>query len=204
MSGCTHPLYLDLNLAPTTRFPQIEMTGLFFTNHRQVILEELNASQQRFVVSDLVWTGLSPEAAKEINPNDPLALPSGLPEKFALMYPWREPILFRSGRYLVHRVTGPADRFWGEVPGLELGPPDNPYAKCFVGNQSFRDEERARESVTVIDALYRKSKAEGDRTGQHQALLKALTMSEQAHCAGKEREAEVFRRWLRQKIGAGE
>ena len=204
MSGCTHPLYLDLNLTPTTRFPQIEMTGLFFTTHRQVILAELNASRQRFVVSDLVWTGLLPEAAKEVNPHDPLALPSEFPEQFALMYPWREPIVFRSGRYLVHRVTVPADKFWREDLELEREPTDSPYTKYFAGNQSFRDEEQARASVVVIDSLYRKSEAEGDQTGKHQALLKALTISEQAHYAGKEREAEVFRHWLREQLGGAD
>ena len=64
MSGCTHPLYLDLNLKPSTRFPQVEMTCLFFTKHRQEVLNELNASHQRFIVSDLVWTGMTPHAGR--------------------------------------------------------------------------------------------------------------------------------------------
>ena len=54
------------------------------------------------------------EAVKAVNPDNPLALPSSFPQQFADRYPWREPIVFRSGRYLVHRVTGPADRFWRE------------------------------------------------------------------------------------------
>jgi len=114
MSGCTHPLYLDLNVRPSTRFPQVEMTTLFFIHHRDEVLAEVNASRQRFIVSDLVWTGLTAEEAEEINPADPLALPRKFPDKYALTYPWNEPVVFRSGRYVVHRATGYASRFWRE------------------------------------------------------------------------------------------
>jgi hypothetical protein len=114
LSGCTHPLYLDLNLKPSTRFSQVEATCLYFTTHRNQVLAELNASHQQFVVSDLVWTGMSCQDARATDPNDPLAFPPNFPSRFAGTYPWREPIVFRSGRYLVHRATGPATTFWRE------------------------------------------------------------------------------------------
>ncbi len=76
MSGCTHPLLLDLNLKPSTRRSnKSRMTCLFFTQHRQNVLAELNASRQQLIVSDIVWTGLTAEEAEETNPDDPLALP---------------------------------------------------------------------------------------------------------------------------------
>ena len=81
MSGCTHPLYLDLDVKPSTRFPQVEMTTLFFVHHRDEVLSELNASRQRFIVSDLTWTGLTAEEAEETNPDDPLALPREFPDE---------------------------------------------------------------------------------------------------------------------------
>jgi hypothetical protein len=204
MSGCTHPLYLDLNLRPSTRFPQIEMTALFFVRHRNDLVADLNASRQRYIVSDLVWTGLSRQGAEEINPEDPLALPSEFPEEFVGVYPWTEPIVFRSGRYLVHRVTGPATPFWREdheEPARVRFNNWNEYLRRFEGKMSFRDEEAARASLAVIDDLYRESEQAGDKAGQHQATLKALSMADEAHWAGKEREAEVFRQWLRQKLG---
>jgi hypothetical protein len=199
MSGCTHPLYLDMNLKPSSRFNQIEMTCFFFTKHREVVLAELNAGHARFVVSDLVWAGLTAEEARETDPDDALALPSKFPEKLALMYPWREPIVFRSGRYVVHRVTGPADHCWrDDDSGFEK--PADRYSKFFIGNQSFRDEERAHKSLSVIDDLYRRSASAGDRTGQHVALEKALMMRDRARAAGKDPEAAVFGRWIAKRI----
>jgi hypothetical protein len=204
MSGCTHPLYLELNLRPSTRFPQVEMTALFFIRHRDDLVDDLNASRQRYVVTDLVWTGLSRQAAEETNPDDPLALPAHFPEEFVGVYPWTEPVVFRSGRYLVHRATGPASHFWREdeeeKPKVRFKNP-NDYLPRFEGKMSYRDEEAARASVAVIDELYREAEQTGDRAGQHQAQLKALSMADEARWAGKEREAEVFRSWLRDKLG---
>ena len=165
LSGCTHPLYLDLDVKPSTRFPQVEMATLFFVHHRDEILAELNASRQRFIVSDLTWTGLTAQEAEETNPNDPLALPREFPEEIpALLYPWDEPVVFRSGRYLVHRVTRPASRFWRLNP-VYASDGRNDYAEIYSADLSFRDEEAARRSVAVIDDLYKRSERTGDPAG---------------------------------------
>jgi len=204
LSGCTHGLYLDLGVRPSTRFPQVEMTTLFFVHHREAVLAELNASRQRFVVSDLVWTGLTPAEAEEEDPNDPLALPPRFPEEFVGAYPWREPVVFRSGRYLVHRVTGPASVFWrDDTEILSEGKYKTRYAEFFAGRLSYSDEAAARESVALIDELYRRSGTAYDRAGQHQALRAALTMFDEARLRGKDREAEAFRRWLEGKMDGG-
>jgi len=195
MSGCTHPLYLDLNLKPSTRFPQVEMTCLFFTKHTQEVLAELNASRQRFIVSDLVWTGLTAEEAAETNPADPLALPREFPDKFALTYPWNEPVVFRSGRYVVHRATGPASRFWRVNPVYESDS-KNEYRTMYSADLSFRDEEAARQSVAVIDEFYKHSQQTGDPAGRHEARIRALMMFDEARAAGKKQEAEVGGNWL--------
>ena len=47
----------------------------------------------------------------------------------------------------------------------------NVYSKFFAGKLGFRDEEAARESVGLIDTLYRQFGLAGDRAGQHHALL---------------------------------
>ncbi len=177
------------------------MACLFFTKHREEILAEVNASRQRFIVSDLVWTGLTSEEAEETNPADPLALPREFPDKFTLTYPWNEPVVFRSGRYVVHRATGPASRFWRLNP-IYASDGRNDYAKTYSADLSFRDEEAARQSVAVIDDLYKRSERAGDPAGRHEARIRALTMFDQARAAGKEREADLFWQWLTSITGA--
>ena len=78
--------------------------------------------------------------------------------------------------------------------------PMNAYSKFFAGKLGFRDEDAARQSVALIDALYHQFGLAGDRAGQHHALLMALTMFDRARWTGKEREADVFRRWLCEQL----
>lgn len=78
--------------------------------------------------------------------------------------------------------------------------PMNVYSKFFAGKLSYRDEAAARESVAVIDHYYRQFAVAGDRAGQHHALLMALTMFDRARWTGKEPEADVYRRWLRERL----
>lgn len=82
--------------------------------------------------------------------------------------------------------------------------PMNVYSKFFAGKLGFRDETAARESVGLIDELYRQFGLAGDRAGQHHALLMALTMFDRAHWTGKEQEADVFRRWLWERLEEGD
>ena len=204
MSGCTHPLYLDLNIRPSTRYPQVEMTALFFIHHRDELVAELNASRQRYVVSDLVWTGLTAKEAAVTDPNDPLALPPQFPPEYAATYPWHEPIVFRSGRYLVHRVTGPAGPFWrDDTYDLTDGKYHNKYEQFFAGRLSYTDEASAHESVALIDELYRQSGEAYDRAGQYHALFRALSLWDEARLAGKGREAAVFGDWLQARMKDG-
>jgi hypothetical protein len=78
--------------------------------------------------------------------------------------------------------------------------PMNVYSKFFAGKLGFKDEASARESLGLIDVLYRQFALAGDRAGQHHALLMALTMFDRARWTNKEREADVFRRWLRERL----
>jgi hypothetical protein len=74
--------------------------------------------------------------------------------------------------------------------------PQNVYSKFFANKLGFKDVETARQSVEVIDRLYRQFELAGDRAGQHHALSMALTMFDRARWTGKGEEAEVFRHWL--------
>jgi len=78
--------------------------------------------------------------------------------------------------------------------------PMNIYSKYFAGRLSYRDVDAARESVGLIDHLYRQFEVAGDRAGQHHALLMALTMFDRARWTNKAAEADVFRRWLQDRL----
>lgn len=80
--------------------------------------------------------------------------------------------------------------------------PMNVYSKFFAGKLGFKDVETARESVALIDRLYRQFETARDRAGQHHALLMALTMFNRARWTDKRDEAEVFRQWLLERLEA--
>jgi hypothetical protein len=81
--------------------------------------------------------------------------------------------------------------------------PMNAYSKFFAGQLGFRDEAAARASVELIDRYYRQFALAGDRAGQHHALLMALTMFDRARWTNKAAEADVFRRWLVDRLNEG-
>jgi hypothetical protein len=74
--------------------------------------------------------------------------------------------------------------------------PMNVYSKFFAGKLGFKDEETARDSIELIDKLYRQFEFAQDRAGQHHALSMALVMFDRARWTGKGREADIFRQWL--------
>jgi len=78
--------------------------------------------------------------------------------------------------------------------------PQNVYSKFFANKLGFKDEVTARESVALIDRLYRQFEFAGDRAGQHHALSMALMIFDRARWTGKAREAEVFLHWLNSRL----
>ncbi len=80
--------------------------------------------------------------------------------------------------------------------------PMNVYSKYFAGKLGFKDVATARRSVAWIDRVYRGFAVAQDRAGQHHALLMALTMFNRARWTGKTEEADVYRRWLADELGA--
>jgi hypothetical protein len=82
--------------------------------------------------------------------------------------------------------------------------PMNVYSKFFAKRLGYKDEEAARHSVEIIDTYYRQFELAGDRAGQHHALLMALTMFDRARWTNKERQAEVFRRWLLDRLSGSD
>jgi len=72
----------------------------------------------------------------------------------------------------------------------------NIYSRFFRNVLAFRTLELARESVAKIDRLYNYFERLGDRAGQHQAMVLALTGKNRARWSGKKEESEVFSEWL--------
>ena len=103
----THPLYLMLDLEPSTRYLHFG-TAFTFRKHAAQIAGEVRASPQRYVVSDLSRMThhrrdvLLPDVKGTMN-----GLPAWLPLSQRDQFPWNQPVVFRSNRYLVHRVDKP-------------------------------------------------------------------------------------------------
>jgi hypothetical protein len=76
------------------------------------------------------------------------------------------------------------------------GREQNVYTRYFRNVLHFRNPEAARESVARIDRLYNYFERLGDRAGQHQAMVLALTGKNRARWSGKLEESEVFSEWL--------
>ena len=76
------------------------------------------------------------------------------------------------------------------------GAEQNVYTRFFRNVLSFKSPEAARESVEKIDRLYNYFERLGDRAGQHQAMVIALTGKNRARWSGKLEESKVFSEWL--------
>lgn len=103
----THPLYLLLNLEPATRYLHYG-TALSIRERVAEIAEAVASSRQRYVVSDLfpvlpdMFTDQFPVADGQA-----LCLPPDFPAPYRQLFPWNQPLVFRCGRYCVHKVEGP-------------------------------------------------------------------------------------------------
>jgi hypothetical protein len=78
------------------------------------------------------------------------------------------------------------------------GREQNVYTRYFRNVLAFRNVEAARESVQKIDRLYNYFERLGDRAGQHQAMVLALTGKNRARWSGKLEESQIFSEWLAQ------
>ncbi|HYH86515.1 MAG TPA: hypothetical protein VEX60_13770 [Pyrinomonadaceae bacterium] len=76
------------------------------------------------------------------------------------------------------------------------GKEQNVYTRFFRNVLHFRNVEAARESVARIDRLFNYFERLGDRAGQHQAMVLALTGKNRARWSGKIEESRIFSEWL--------
>jgi hypothetical protein len=78
--------------------------------------------------------------------------------------------------------------------------PMNVYSYHFVDKLRFKDAEVARDSIEVIDEVYHLYEEDGDRAGQHHAMMMALVMANRARYSGKLDAARLFKAWLQERL----
>jgi hypothetical protein len=100
------PLYLTLDVQPGTRVAHFDHI-IVSPEAIEPLRQELNASPVRFVVSDLDALYHPPSVDTTVDAADGVSLPPWVPREWAETFPLSEPVVFRAGRYRVHRVTGP-------------------------------------------------------------------------------------------------
>ncbi len=104
----TTALLLELDVAPSSRLLLPYNLLSLYPDKLDQLAEALNAhiERQRFAVTDVsaVYNG---DMAKYLAQPNLLALPEDFPPDMAATFPWYEPVVFRSGPYLVHRIRGP-------------------------------------------------------------------------------------------------
>jgi hypothetical protein len=71
-----------------------------------------NINTQNIAVTDLRYSRVNEAELQPESVAQPLTLPPSFPAEQAAYYPWSQPIVFRSGRYLVHRVTDPVKELY--------------------------------------------------------------------------------------------
>jgi hypothetical protein len=109
----TNPLYLELNLTPSTRFVSgVEEIIHHYPRRRGEVRAELAASPQRFIVTDVPFLEADLQAAGVLRAQAAegsegrLVLAPDYATALRARYPWSEPVIFRAGPYLVHRSIG--------------------------------------------------------------------------------------------------
>jgi hypothetical protein len=93
-----------LDRDPATRYMHYG-TAFGIRSKRWVIAEEVAASPQRYVVSDLLrmtWDRRAVYDPASWRAGDPL--PVWLPANERQKFPWNQEVVFRSGRYVVHKI----------------------------------------------------------------------------------------------------
>jgi len=106
-------LYGILGLGPSTRYVYLEQVAIYFPERREAFLQALLDSRQRYVVTDLIASGLTPGGIARLCAEGPLARPPRFPSHLRDVYPWSQPAVFRAGPYLVHRIERPLGRLEG-------------------------------------------------------------------------------------------
>lgn len=102
----TIPLYLQVGLDPATRFVYFNATMLAASGSKEAMRSELARSRTRFVVTDGLFGGAAGPDLSRFGPSAPSDPRPRFDPTLTAGIPWDYPIVYRAGRYLVHRVPG--------------------------------------------------------------------------------------------------
>ncbi len=97
--------YRELGLKPSTRFVYLDvLTRIFHREHAEEIVNELDRSGHRYVLSGLIENGMLPQNVQSEGSRLSFTLPEKFPREHLSEFPYHFPVVFRSGQYVVHRV----------------------------------------------------------------------------------------------------
>lgn len=100
-------IYLQLDVRPSTRFIDYCRKLELYAQKRSLLRRTLAESKQRFVLSD---QRMLDSLSRQLNASQTTHRTDALEQVF----PWNQPVAFRAGRYLVHRVSDTPVRVWPE------------------------------------------------------------------------------------------
>lgn len=108
-SNSTHPLYLMLDVEPAVPIMHLDSWVAFYPDHLDQLRDLIAESSERYVVSDLITVPGVRSNLEPLHgmPDDLCELPPNFPRQWRRYFPWNEPVVYRAGRYVVHRVTEP-------------------------------------------------------------------------------------------------
>jgi hypothetical protein len=109
-------IYDRLGIRPSTRYVGLSSLITLFPSRQQQLAEALVTSRQRLIVTELVESGLRVAEATDQG-DEPNSLPPAFPKIEKPTFPWSHPVVFRSGRYLVHQVLPELGVVVGRIPG---------------------------------------------------------------------------------------
>lgn len=104
-------LYPELKLKPATRFAFFDSVLIFCRSHHRELFQSIEESPQKYIVTDLIESGFNRDTAMALAGTPGKLVPPEYPVSLKGAYPWSQPVVFRSGRYLVHKVQRPLGRF---------------------------------------------------------------------------------------------
>jgi hypothetical protein len=109
-------LHLLLDRKPSTRFFFLPLQLRQYPHRHDDFYRELTSSPQRYVVSDVREGGLETFLVQDTETGT-WCFSDKAPPWQAQTFPWSEPIVFRAGPYLLHRVTRPVRWILADPPG---------------------------------------------------------------------------------------
>ncbi len=114
----TVSLYRRLEFFPPAKFIYVDECVVYVPSMAEGILQTLKQTGHRYVVSDALTSGMPFRRIRELVPEGVQENPVRLPGTKGI-YPWGQPVAFRAGWYLVHKVSEDSNRIY--IPGQPIG-----------------------------------------------------------------------------------